>query len=332
MRYLLIAIFFLFSSCQQSPQNETTVFSGIAMTIPYKVIVGKSLESEDRSRVQQLIEEKFDEVDRIYNDWNPRSELSTLNQLKANKQVRISKKLENLLALTSDIVTLTDGVFDPTVAPLHKLWKSTLESGRVPSDEEIETISPAIGWHNIHFSNGIFYKEHDETALDLGGIAKGFCVDLITESLVESGFRDVYVEWGGEIRAAGKHPQGRPWTVFISHLGNPDPSHAIATLALFDQAIASSGDYWQFWVVENDKGEKVTYSHIVNPKTLKAIQPTSTSIASSNVRASNCTLADALATTLMLFKDSDEGTKWIKSIEKKYPNIQFWITNRAKER
>ena len=137
--------------------------------------------------------------------------------------------------------------FDPTIEPIQQLWKNRLNEAREPGPDEIAALLPATGWNKIHIEKGLFWKDHDGCSLDLGGIAKGYCVDLLVEQLNAAGYPDVFVEWGGEIRASGRHPDKRPWNIFISRLGNSNPSLAIATIALRDQAIATSGDYMQFW-------------------------------------------------------------------------------------
>jgi len=46
-------------------------------------------------------------------------------------------------------------------------------------------------------------KEYGGTVLDFGGVAKGWVVDNIIQRLNGAGFNDVYVDWGGDIRATG---------------------------------------------------------------------------------------------------------------------------------
>ena len=192
-----------------------------------------------------------------------------------------------------------------------------------PSEEEIQTILPAIGWDRVHLDAGLFSKDHDLTSLDLGGIAKGYCVDLLIERLQEAGYRHLFVEWGGEVRAAGRHPQNRPWKIFISRLGDHNPDHAVAQLDLCDQAIATSGDYMQFWRV----GDKV-YCHIIDPKTHRPLLCSQTSIASSSVLASTCTFADGIAKVGMMFPTLAEAQQWAEEIRAEYPETRFWFMTR----
>ena len=54
-------------------------------------------------------------------------------------------------------------------------------------------------------------KKHIDARMDLSGIAKGWAVDQIAESLPSP----CWVEWGGDIKVRGKHPSSRPWIVAV---------------------------------------------------------------------------------------------------------------------
>lgn len=329
-RSILLFILIWISACQEAtPPPAVTEFSGHEMTIDYRILVGQKLLEEDRKIIQQIIADTFNEVDQIYNKWNPHSELSKLNSLKAHIQVPLSKKLLTLLDLTNQMVILTEGRFDPTIEPLQALWKDYLERGSIPPQKEIESIANTIGWDKIHIHEGVFYKDSDEIQMDLGGIAKGYCVDLIVERLNQAGFENVFVEWGGEIKASGMHPERRPWNIFISKLGDVRPENAIAMLSLNNQAIATSGDYLQNWSIQNAEGFIDTYSHIIDPIHLKPLLIAPSTIASVSVVSSSCAIADALATALMLFPHVKEANAWCEKIRKEVRGeLYFWIVSR----
>lgn len=303
------------------------------MTIEYRILVGDVLSAEKSKAIHQIISDTFHEVDTIYNKWNPFSEISQLNQLKANEKISISLEMEKLLLLTDQIVKITDFRFDPTIEPLQDIWKKHLEKGTIPSDQEIQHIKHAIGWDKIHFNNGTFYKDEDLTSLDLGGIAKGYCVDLLVERLKKEQVENIYVEWGGEIRTSGIHPDQRPWTVFICCLEDPNPKNALAIVKLKEQAIATSGDYLQNWTIKGEEdaslnSESRTYFHILDSKTLKPVIKTRSSVASASVLASTCAFADALATASMLLSTAEEAREWMENVKISYPEVAFWIISR----
>lgn len=302
-------------------------FSGNEMTMDYYIIIGRVLTDAEQRSIQKLVSATFREVDSIYNKWNPESELTKLNRLKAGEVVPLSQELENFLLLTDSIVKLSGGKFDPTIEPLQQLWKSHLSNGKMPSEVDVQTILQVVGWRHIHFGDGKFYKDHDGTSLDLGGIAKGYCVDLLVERLVEEGFNHVFVEWGGEIRAHGMHPDNRPWIIMTNCLDDEEPENAIAHISLYDQSIATSGDYIQNWKISQD-GVETTFFHIIDPTTAKPLIATQKSVASATVVAPTCVLADALATVAMMYPTLSEANKWVEQICEQNPEIRFWLYSR----
>ena len=305
-----------------------THFSQNVMTIDYHISIGDHLTASQKQQIQQVIDATFQEIDAIYNKWNPHSEISHLNSLPAYTPQRLSPQLNQFLERLDLFVQVSEGRFDPTIEPLQQLWKAKLEQGQCPAPEEVEALKSCIGWHKIHLTNGIFYKEHEHTQLDLGGIAKGFCVDLLMERLHQIGLNHLYIEWGGEIRTLGFHPSKRPWRVYISRLENSDPLQALAYLDLSDQALATSGDYFQYWTVKTEQGGEKTYCHIFNPLTLAPLEVKPGSVASASLLAPDCMTADALAKVLMLFDSSEEAQAWLEHLQRQLPDLACWIATR----
>ena len=56
------------------------------MTIDYKIKVGSNLSRNEIEIITNIIDTTFDEIDYIYNKWNPKSEISRLNLLKKMKR------------------------------------------------------------------------------------------------------------------------------------------------------------------------------------------------------------------------------------------------------
>lgn len=324
--FLLGFLILVLTGCETSDNSLSSTFSGTAMTMEYRVVIGEPLIPPQKKSVRQTILKTFDEIDSIFNKWNPTSELSVINQAQANQRVALSKELLNFLVETDKIVQMTNGKFDPTVEPIQSLWRKKLEQEQTPSSEEIETLSAAIGWDKIHIEEGYIWKDHPSTSLDLGGIAKGYAIDLITERINQLGYPNVYVEWGGEIRTSGKHPEGRPWRILVSKLGNPDHSSAVAIVDMKDESVASSGDYLQNWTVDG-----ITYFHVIDPERCCPLVAKTNTICSTTVVAPTCMLADALATAAMMFSYPEEAEGWLSKVKEKIPSLRYWVLTRKRD-
>lgn len=305
-------------SCQSTLQPVS--FTGVRMTIPYQVLIGERLSQAQYAEIQACMDSVFDLVNAHFNCWNVESELSRLNQTAAYTPFSLSPELDQLLAYAAEIVSLTEGRFDPTVAPIHRLWRHALNAGTEPDPQQVAELQKATGWHHLHVNAGVCIKDSASTELDLCGIAKGYAVDLLIATLQARGYRHVHVTWGGEIRAIGRHPSQRTWNAAIA---SPTSHTVIESIELMDQAIATSGDYHQYWIT-SDK----IYTHVCFPSRGCPLEVCKGSVASATVLAPTCWLADGLATALMLATSSYEAEAWMQRWKQRYPELGCRIVYR----
>lgn len=319
MKYLSFLCVFLIACSKQPSTPKTTTFSGVAMTMPYKIIIGKNLDAIERKKLEESIEKTFSLVNKTCNNWNEDSEISHFNKLSAYEKCPISFTLKQLFDLVDVAYKLSHHRFDPTVAPLASLWQHAKIENRYPLQSEIDAITPSIGWHTIHFTDGIFYKEHSDTQIDLCGIAKGYAIDLLAEQFTLLGYSDYFIEWAGEIKAMGKNPNRGAWIAAIA-----GPTGAIySTIPLSAASLATSGDYINFW--KQTQEDNVLYSHIYDTKNLSPMNVLQTALTSASVLSQSCALADALATTCMSFSSLKEAQKWSEEVQRADPSYVFWL-------
>jgi thiamine biosynthesis lipoprotein len=95
MKFAAIFLLIAFAGCQQ--EQTPTLFTGTAMTIDYRILVGAPLTPSEKREIEKKIQNVFEEVHTTYDKFNPDSELSRLNQLKAHVVVSICKKMHTLL-------------------------------------------------------------------------------------------------------------------------------------------------------------------------------------------------------------------------------------------
>jgi len=200
------------------------------------------------------------------------------------------KELLEVLALSRELSELSDGAFDPTVMPLLVHYKEVKKSGKLPPDSLIKEILQLVDYRHIVVENQTTVRYTREgTQATLDGVAKGYIVDRGVEVLRSRGFMNAYVEAGGDLMTIGNRQDGKPWRIGIR---NPrsDDLKKMDTIELSDRAIATSGDYMQYFTED-----KKTH-HIINPHT--GFSPIET--ASSSILAPTVALADGLATATMV--------------------------------
>jgi FAD:protein FMN transferase len=275
------------------------------------------------------VNDAFFAIDNIYNKWNSRSELSSLNR--ATGSFQCSKELYGMLQSCETFVNLSNGRFDPTIERLAQVWMRDLNHGRTPPNDDLEAVRSKIGWDLLEFDeSGLVHKRHPEVSVDLGGIAKGFAVDLLTSSLKKAGYTNIFVEWGGEVRAVGGHPDGRPWRVGVKNPKNQD--EILTIMHLYNGSVATSGDYQQCWIAD-DNGKIKQFFHIFDKATLAPCECSEKSLASATVQHESCMVADAIASILLAIGDKEEAESFFEdTILPRFPSASCYLISHSELR
>ena len=186
---------------------------------------------------------------------------------------------------------LSEGAFDPAIGRVVELWDVTHRQAP-PPDEGVRRLAGRQLYRAVEL--GRAGRQHtvrfatDEVHLDLGGIAKGWGVDRAVDVLRAHGIAHALVNAGGDLYALGHGAGGSPWQVGVR--SPTDPDGFVATIDASDCAIATSGDYEQFF-----RYRGVRYHHLMDPRTAS---PRRGARHSATVRAARCVDADAGATAV----------------------------------
>jgi thiamine biosynthesis lipoprotein len=191
------------------------------------------------------------------------------------------------------------------------LFGSAEKKGDAPSEEEIAEAKLKVGFEKLKLDeqNRTVKFAVDGMKLDLGGIAKGYAIDKAVEAMQRCGAIGGMVDVGGDIRCFGTPPRGKSkWLIGLQDPNKAgiglDTGKSLLVLELTDAAIATSGNYRRFTLIDGKK-----YSHIINTKTGYG----SDELASVTIIAQNATDADALATAVSVM-GPEKGLKMIESL------------------
>lgn len=272
------------------------VISGKTMGTTYqvKVVCGPF---KSMSKLQRRIDERLEQINQSMSTYRRDSEISRFNALKqADTPFAVSADFLSVLLVAEELHRMTRGAWDGTVNPLVNLWGFGKDGDltRIPSDAAVQGALDKVGFDQLKVStDGYLSKQKAAVSLDLASIAKGYGVDQVAEVMWGLGFDDFLVEIGGEIFAAGVRSDGNQWRVGINQPSRDAAMDAVyAVVGLKDKAMATSGDYRNFYQI----GDRI-YSHIIDPATGYPVQ---NGVVSASVVAPNCTLADGLATALLV--------------------------------
>ena len=228
-------------------------------------------------------------IEHKYSRYRADSVLSRINERAGDPGgVIVDDETAQLLDYAATAHAQSGGLFDATSGVLRRAWD--FRSGRMPQPGELDRLLPLVGWQQLRWQRPCLVLPVPGMELDFGGFGKEYAVDRVAALLLARGIRHGLVEFGGDLRILGPHPDGSPWRVGIRH--PRDPEQAIAAVDLQTGAVATSGDYERFF--EHD-GRR--YCHILDPR---SGQPVAASLASVSVLAENCLVAGTLTTIAML--------------------------------
>lgn len=228
-------------------------------------------------------------VEALMTRFRDDSDVGRANLQAGGTGVSVSPETAEVLASALAWARESDGVFDPCLGRAAGLWDP---AGRThpPAPSELDALAGAGLWRALELeasgTGGRVRLHHPGAALDLGGIAKGYGVDLAVRALRERGAEHGLVNVGGDLRVLGRSEDGDPWRVGIR--SPEDPDRLVATLEVEDGAVATSGDYLRYFEYGGRR-----YHHLLDPV---SAAPRRSPVRSLTVRASTCMEGDAAAT------------------------------------
>ena len=285
---------------------DMTGFNGRIMGTGYSVRLGlvagrAALSHTDSAELAQRVHRALSQVDAHMSTWRPESELSQINQSADTDWIRITPELMAVMVNAQQVSRRSQGAFDVTIGPLVDLWgfgaSSTntmiASSTATPASRAVQSTLAHIGYQSIELNStaSSLRKSHPDIRIDLSGIAKGYAVDRVVSVLESSGLDSFLVEVGGELLARGRKPDGSAWRVAVER-PSVGSREVFRILNLEDQAIATSGDYRNFFMQSGQR-----YSHSIDPR---SGEPVRHALASVTVAAGSTMAADAASTALMI--------------------------------
>lgn len=285
---------------------QTAELSGETMGTTYSIKY-RDLGDISVGDLLDKVEAELKVVNRQASTYDSQSEISRFNRWKSTEPFEVSAGFGEMIAESIRISEMTGGKFDITVGPLVDFWgfgagASEAPRRKLPSQSEIDTVLKRIGISKLSYNetSRTIQKTDPELQLDLSAIAKGIGVDRVAEILAQY-TSDFMVEIGGEVRASGLNPQTEErWLIGIEDPSSgpiPTQRKMLAKVRLEDQSIATSGNYRNFIVID-DKA----YQHTIDPTTG---YPVEQGVYSVSVVHSDCGVADALATSMMVMSPAE---------------------------
>ena len=269
---------------------ETLKLDGKTMGSYYAIVIDGAAES-NAAEIQLEIEAVLADVNRQMSTWNSESEISKFNHSEGTDWFPVSRGFFDVVQESIRLHRLTNGAFDPTVAPLVDLWGFGAHKPRsFPTQEAIDEAREKTGMQFIEARSEppSIRRTREGITITLSAIAPGHASDRVAELLSSLGFPSHSVDIGGEIRTGRAKSNGGKW-----RLGIESPFGDIhRVVECTERSIATSGDYRNYFEYKG-----VRYSHAIDPTTGR---PVLNPPASVSILCDSAMTADGLATSLMV--------------------------------
>jgi thiamine biosynthesis lipoprotein len=263
-------------------------FSHEAMATVYEIYAVHP----DEQYAAQAAQAAFDLVDRLERElsrFQPNSDITRINQLAAGAHTRVTQSTLECLVIARHMFELTGGAFDVSIG-------TGLASLEIDPDELVVRAS----------TSGV--------RVDLGGIGKGYAVDLVAELLEDWGLERSLVHGGfSSVLALDPPAGGEGWPLTLS---DPrDPSRVLARLSVRQTALGASGVRKKDHIVDPRSGDPArgrlaSWVAVARPPAAPDGGP----------RMAPATVADALTTAFMLLSVEE-----IHELCARTPAVEAWI-------
>ncbi len=284
--------FLLAAICLAGCGPQIEQFGGPTMGSHYSLSYVAGEHTPAAREVQAQVQSLLAEVDQQMSTWRADSAISRFNALPAGSCAPMPEPLLELVRFAGKLWEDSDGAFDITVEPLMNLWGFGPQSRaqQVSSAEQIAAAKALVGQAYLWIDGQQLCKDI-ALQLDLNSIVAGYTVDRIAALLGTLGIDSYLLNVTGELKGAGKKPDGSPWKIAIE-APRDDAQVAQQVLTLDGWGVSTSGDYHNYF---ERNGQR--YSHTLDPRTGA---PITHHLAEVTVLERSTLRADGLSTLLMV--------------------------------
>ena len=275
-------ILLLLVSCSDKPQTINKTIFALDTVITIEI-------SGDNKEALAVCSEIITEYENLFSRTIPTGDISRFN----DSETGITDPSVDTVDLINKALSAaenTDGKFNPALGTITPLWHDS-----IPNDIDLSHTD----YTKISISDEGIFKSDPELRFDLGGIAKGYICEKVTDYLISENIEYGVLSFGGNISVFGNQPNGEKWNIGIRD--SYDVNDIAGSLRIDSGYVSVSGDYQRYFEVDGKR-----YHHLIDPSTGYPVDNGVNSVA---VWCADGTLADALSTALFVM-GVDEGMKF----------------------
>ncbi len=331
MKKLLIILLVAVNLVACSPKDELNQYKETTFNAGFDTIftlIGYTRTQEEFDEYFQLMQSMTYEYHKLfdkYHDYEGLNNIKTINDQAGIAPVYVDQKIVDLLLMAKEYYDITDGYFDITLGAVLKQWHDCRKQaeingfGCVPSEESLQQARQHTGWELIQIdtTDNTVYITDPKASIDVGGIAKGYTVEMVALALEQAGLSYGAIDGGGNIRTINSKPNNEAFTVGITDPDNRGGASVDILKFELTYSFVTSGDYERYYL--DEYGNR--YHHIIDPFTLYP----SVSARSVTIIYPNSAVADILSTACYIM-DYDTAMQFIKELNDDDLSV-IWLYN-----
>lgn len=247
-------------------------------------------------------------LDKKLSRTNDASEISAINNA-GGEWTEVSGETVELIGKGIEYSKLADGAFDITIGGVTDLWDfhADPEDARTPDADALKEAVEHVDYRKVEVEGNKVRITDPDSRIDLGGIAKGYIGDRMTEVLESKGAVSAVINLGGNVICIGSKTDSDGFVIGVE-APYTDRTEIVGKINTADKTLVTSGVYERRIEVDGK-----TYHHILDTKTG---WPVSTDLDAVTLIADKGRSADIDAlSTICLIKGSAEGKKLIRSMD-----------------
>ncbi len=280
-----------------------------------------SLYGSEKTTVQaaDTVYNTFKEVETVANIFNPQSELSRLNSTADSQPFQCEPLLWDILQHARRAWKLSGGSFDVTARPLMVMWGFYVKERKgLPAEAERLKALANVGLDKVVFDDTAHTVRFLQKgiSIDLGGIAKGYAVDLAVGRIKAMGINQGVVNLAGNMYCFPAPPPGK--TAYNIGIRDPlDKNSGCGMVSVVNTSLATSGNYERYVTIDGRQ-----YTHIMNVKTGMPVE----NMLAVTVVTPQAVDADLLSTSIFI-----NGEDFARRICREIPGTSVLLIRPGKE-
>lgn len=258
--------------------------------------------------------EKIGQLENILSRTVKGSDVYAINHAKG-EFVEVEKETLEVLQMAKEMDEISGGCFDITVGRISAEWDFTGEDPKVPDEAWLKEALTHVDASNVEIRGNKVRLKDDGCQIDLGGIAKGYIADKVTELLKEKGVERGIVNLGGNVVTIGEKAADTPFVIGIERPYS-DRTEIVGSVPSADQTLVTSGIYERNFT----EGGKL-YHHVLDPETG---YPADTDLEAVTIIADNGNsgFCDGLSTSCLIMGE-DKAKELISELQKERPDMHL---------